>query len=149
MSNHFQDNIKKILVLKILKRNHLLLYLKRRVWNYRGWFGQPIIHFLKYQKTRRKIGQKITWPRVLHLILYRVFRYFRKWKTRSRTKFNCFEVDYRQKTEVITRDKLYLTRPRIYLLFFSPISSQSDVEKHLVALCRHISLIYILPSQIR
>ena len=92
---------------------------------------------------------KNTRPRVLHLILYRVFRYFRKWKTRSRTKFNCFEVDYRQKTEVITRDKLYLTRPRIYLLFFSPISSQSDVEKHLVALCRHISLIYILPSQIR
>ena len=30
--------------------------------NYRGWFGQPIIHFLKYQKTRRKIGQKARGP---------------------------------------------------------------------------------------
>ena len=26
--------------------------------NYRGWFGQPIVHFVKYQKTRQKIGQK-------------------------------------------------------------------------------------------
>ena len=27
--------------------------------NYRGWFGQSIIHFLKYQKARWEIGQKI------------------------------------------------------------------------------------------
>ena len=33
MPNHFLDNIKNILMLKILKRNHLLLYLKRRLWN--------------------------------------------------------------------------------------------------------------------
>ena len=25
---------------------------------YRGWFGQPIVHSLKYQKRRRKIGQR-------------------------------------------------------------------------------------------
>ena len=36
----------------------------------------------------------------------------------DKVKINCFEVNYRQKTEVITRDKLYLTRPHIYLLFF-------------------------------
>ena len=36
----------------------------------------------------------------------------------DKAKINCFEVSYRQKTEVITRDKLYLTRPHIYLLFF-------------------------------
>ena len=33
MSNHFQGNIKNILILKILKWNHLLLYLKRKLWN--------------------------------------------------------------------------------------------------------------------
>ena len=33
MPNHFLDNIKNILMLKILKWNHLLLYLKRRLWN--------------------------------------------------------------------------------------------------------------------
>ena len=31
---------------------------ERCSYNYRAWFGQPIIHFLKYQKTRRKTGQK-------------------------------------------------------------------------------------------
>ena len=36
----------------------------------------------------------------------------------AKVKINCFAVNYRKKTEVITRDKLYLTRPHIYLLFF-------------------------------
>ena len=36
----------------------------------------------------------------------------------DKVKMNCFEVNYRQKTEVITREKLYLTWPHIYLLFF-------------------------------
>ena len=36
----------------------------------------------------------------------------------DKVKINCFEVNYRKKTEVITRDKLYLTQPHIYLLFF-------------------------------
>ena len=33
MSNHFQDNIENILILKISKWNNMLLYLKGRVWN--------------------------------------------------------------------------------------------------------------------
>ena len=36
----------------------------------------------------------------------------------DKVKINCFEVNYRQKTEVVIGDKLYLTRPHIYLLFF-------------------------------
>ena len=116
--------------------------MKKFLIKYCGWFGQPIIHFLKYQKIRRKIGQKIrarlkcyagacftsyfvsyfpifqemknTWP---HEILpCRVLSYAAA--ILDKVKINCFEVDYKQKIEVITRDKLYLTRPHIYLLFF-------------------------------
>ena len=65
----------------------------------------------------------------------------------DKVKVNCFEVNYRQKTEVITRDKLYLTWPHIYILFSSSISGQSKVEKHIVELYRDI--IYMFLSQIR
>ena len=43
--------------------------------------------FPKISKNKTKNRSKNTRPRVLHLILYSVFRYFRKWKTRRRTKF--------------------------------------------------------------
>ena len=98
---------------------------------YCGWLGQPIIHFLKYQKTRRsKIGKKKR-GRVFYILFCIVFynisgsgKYAAARKlTRPRyvldkVKINCFKVDYRQKTEFITRDKLYLTWPHIYVLFF-------------------------------
>ena len=34
------------------------VFMKWLTFEYRGWFGQLTVHFLKYQKTRRKIGQK-------------------------------------------------------------------------------------------
>ena len=49
--------------------------------------------FLKYQKKWWNLGQetrgriKFNWPFVLHLVLYLVFWYFRKCKTRDRVKF--------------------------------------------------------------
>ena len=46
---------------------------KLEIWHqsretYRSWFGQPIVHFLKYQKTRRKIGLKTS----DHVLFYAV-----------------------------------------------------------------------------
>ena len=60
---------------------------------YRGWLGQPVVHFLKYQKTRQKIGQK-TLGRVKFYAaacftsyFISCFPIFQKWKTRGHAKF--------------------------------------------------------------
>ena len=78
-----------------------------------------------------------TSPCVLHYIFYLAFQNFRKCKTCGRVKFyatecystrprylldkikiNYFKMDYVQKTAVMMRDKLQLTRSHIYLIFF-------------------------------
>ena len=62
MSNHFQNKIKKKKILKILKRNHLLLYLKRRVTNCheksKDKILSTVVRCLHKEKTvKRKIGK--------------------------------------------------------------------------------------------
>ena len=65
MSNHFQNKIKKKKkILKILKRNHLLLYLKRRVTNCvcheksKDKILSTVVRCLHNEKTvKRKIGK--------------------------------------------------------------------------------------------
>ena len=39
--------------------------------------------FPKISENKMENRSESTWPRVFHLILYRVFRYFRKWKARG------------------------------------------------------------------
>ena len=100
------------------------------------------------------------------ITLCRVFWYFRKGKTRSSTKFyaaacyptrprflldnvkiNRFEVNYRQKTEVITREKSYLTWPHIYLLFFQlNIWSVKCRKTYSIVIQRYKSNLYVSKS---
>ena len=53
---------------------------------YRGWFGQPITHFLKSPKKRLNIGQKTLGRVKFHMAVcftsyfISFFGYFRKWK---------------------------------------------------------------------
>ena len=65
----------------------------------------------------------------------------------DKDKFNCFEVNYRKKTEAIIRDKLYLTRPHIYLLFFQlNIWSVKRKKTYSIVIQRYKSNLYVSKS---
>ena len=100
--------------------------------------------FLKISENKTENRSKITRPRkilcrrVFYILFCIVFSnisgngklaaartFTRLCYLLDKVNISCFEVSYRQKTEVITRDKLYLPRPHIYLLFFQ-LSIWSD-----------------------
>ena len=79
MSTHFQDNIKNILMLKILKWNHLLLYLKSRLWNC-ICFKKPIVKeklinavvccWLKWKDVKKNVKKKLGEWELFRIVLF-------------------------------------------------------------------------------